>query len=239
MSVTAHLDGRRRGASFPGSRAYAGWLAALALLTPFVGAARAQANVEGTVRLPAARPANKAVLQRYQAAGIVVADPEPPTAVVYLVGSFPAAATNLVAHPKPVELSQKNLQFAYGLLPVQKGTLVTFPNQDEIYHNVFSYSKTKRFDLGRYRKDDKPATQKFDQPGPVLLFCEIHDHMRATILVVDTPYFVKTATNGNYRLPNLPPGKYTLKAWLDEKVSFEKPVELQAGETLRVDFPGQ
>ena len=201
-----------------------------------VSAAHAQAIVEGTVRLPAARAADAVLAQRYQAAGGVVAAPEPPTAVVYLEGAFPSATAGAT---NTVELSQKNLQFSHGLLPIQKGTLVAFPNQDDVYHNVFSYSKTKRFDLGRYRKDDKPAVQKFDQTGAVKLFCEIHEHMRATILVLDTPHFVKTDLSGKYRLANLPPGKYTLKAWLDEKLIFEKPVELLAGETVRVDFPGK
>ncbi len=193
----------------------------------------AQSTVEGTVPL-SARPAPAAINQRYQAAGGVVATPEPPTAVVYLEGSFPAPATNATTH-----LIQTNLQFNVALLPVQKGTLVAFPNQDEVYHNVFSYSKTKRFDLGRYRKEDKPATQTFDKPGAVKLFCEIHEHMRATILVLDTPYFVKTDAQGKYRMTNLPSGKYTLKAWLDEKVILEKPVELKLNETTRVDFSGK
>jgi plastocyanin len=201
----------------------------------FAGAhsAAAQATVEGTVPL-SARPVSAAINQRYQAAGGVVATPEPPTAVVYLEGTFPAPATNAMVY-----LGQTNLQFNLALLPVQKGTLVAFPNQDEVYHNVFSYSKTKRFDLGRYRRDDKPAVQKFETPGTVKLFCEIHEHMRATILVLDTPYFVKTDAQGKYRLTNLPAGKYKLKAWLDDKVILEKPVELKLNETIRVDFPGK
>ena len=208
-------------------------LPVLAAVFAFAAAAHGQAIVEGTVQLPA-QPANTVLNQRYQAAGGTVAAPEPPTAVVYLEGTFPAAATNTT-----VQMGQKNLQFASGLLPIQKGTMVAFPNQDEVYHNVFSYSKTKRFDLGRYRKEDKPATQTFDKPGAVKLFCEIHEHMRATILVLDTPHFVKTDATGKYRLANLPPGQYTIKAWLNEKLVLEKPVELKAGETTRVDFPGK
>jgi hypothetical protein len=122
------------------------------------------------------------------------------------------------------------------VLPVQLGSAVKFPNGDDFYHNVFSYSKPKRFDLGRYRKDDRPPTQVFDQPGLVKLYCEIHGHMRGFILVLDTPYFIRTQTNGVYRLADLPAGRYTLKAWVDEKRTYEKPVELQAGQTIRVDF---
>ena len=77
---------------------------------------------------------------------------------------------------------------------------VEFPNLDDMYHNVFSYSKTKRFDLGRYRKDEKPGSVLFDKPGTVTVHCEIHDRMRGTVLVLETPYFVKTDAQGHYRL---------------------------------------
>jgi hypothetical protein len=77
----------------------------------------------------------------------------------------------------------------------------------------------------------------FDQPGVVRLFCEIHDHMRGTILVLDTPYFQKTDAAGRYRLENLPAGRYELKAWIDDDRVLERTVELRDGARLRVDFP--
>jgi plastocyanin len=194
----------------------------------------AQAVIEGTVKLSKANaPAAKA--PRYQGQVGEIAPPDMPVAVVYLEGKF-AAPTK---PPATAQLWQKGLQFQPGVLPVQVGATVEFPNGDELYHNVFSYSKTKRFDLGRYRKDDKPATQTFDKPGVVKLYCEIHEHMRGTILVLETPYFTRTDTNGGYRLDNLPAGRWTLKAWVDDKVTYEKPVELETNKTVRVDFPAQ
>jgi hypothetical protein len=71
----------------------------------------------------------------------------------------------------------------------------------------------------------------------VKLYCEIHDHMRGTILVLDTPYFQKTNAEGHYRLENLPAGRYVLKVWIDEDSVLERPVELRERTTLRVDFP--
>jgi|ERR1043166_2410986 plastocyanin len=194
----------------------------------------AQATITGTVELPKAAAA-AASPQRYQSEAAPAKAPEPPVAVVYLEGNFPAATPAA----RVAQLGQQQLQFSAGLLPIQKGTTVEFPNMDEGYHNVFSYSKTKRFDLGRYRKDEKPAAQTFDQAGVVKVYCEIHEHMHSTILVLDTPYFTKTETNGTYRLENLPAGTYTLKAWLNEKIVLQKPVELQAGKTVQVDFPGK
>jgi len=211
-------------------------LVGLALFCGVTAGFANDAVIEGTVKLikPSAAPPPA---QRYQSGSVQPAPPPPsPMAVVYLEGTFPASATN----PPTVQLGQRKLQFETALLPVQKGTLVEFPNHDEVYHNVFSYSKTKRFDLGRYLKDEKPAAQRFDQPGVVNLYCEIHEHMRGSIVVLDTPYFVKTDTNGVFRLENLPVGKFTLKAWLNEKMPpYALPVELTPGAKLRVDLPGQ
>jgi plastocyanin len=200
------------------------------LLCAFVLNARAGAAIEGQVNLallpktPVAKPN-----VRYQNK-IDVAAPEPPTAVVYLEGTF-APSTNLHAR-----LEQKNYQFVPAVLPIEKGTTVDFPNRDDNYHSVFTYSKIKRFDLGQYRREEKPASQTFTTPGIVRLYCEIHEHMRGVILVLDTPHFMRTDKDGKYRLENLPAGSYKLKAWLEEKLILEKPVDLKDGETLKVDF---
>lgn len=191
-----------------------------------------EATIQGTVTLPAQSsetPAN----ERYQVKEGKVAKPEAAVAVVYLEVTFEAPAG---AKPAGAEMMQKEFQFAPGVLPIQVGATVSFPNADDGYHNVFSYSKTKRFDLGRYRKDEKPATVTFDKPGSVKLYCEIHEHMRATILVLDTPYFTRTDATGKFKLEKLPAGQFTLKAWLDDKKVLEKAVTLKDGETLQVDF---
>lgn len=209
------------------------WLWFMGLLLLGLNQTLAQATIEGTVSLP--KPPREPVpLPRYPNQLVQPAAPDPPVAVVYLEGQFPVAAVTNA--PRVTVMGQRHFQFTPGLLPIQKGTLVEFPNQDDFYHNVFSYSKTKRFDLGRYRKEEKPAAQLFDKTGLVKLNCEIHEHMRGLILVLDTPHFRKTDTNGQYRLENLPPGQFVLKAWLNEKTVLERPVDLKAGETLRVDF---
>ena len=201
------------------------------------GSVRAQAVIEGTVQLP--KPSfDRGLNQRYAASNDVpMAPTNPPAAVVYLEGDFRSQADN---NPKaPAQVAQKNIAFAPDLLPVLVGTAVDFPNMDDTYHNVFSYSKTKRFDLGRYRKDEKPTTVVFDKPGAVTIHCEIHERMRGTILVLETPYFQKTDTAGRYRLENLPAGNYVLKAWVAGDDVRERPVELKAGMTLHVDFPAR
>jgi len=209
---------------------------ALALFAVDLISSRAQqAMIEGTVALPG-KPEENAPVSRYQIKTPgTVAPPEPRVAVAYLEGNFPPPAA-----PLPIiKLGQRGFQFQPRVLPIQKGSVVEFPNYDDDYHNVFSYSKAKRFDLGRYRKDEKPATQTFDQPGVVKLYCEIHEHMRATILVLDTPHFAKSDAEGRFTLTNLPSGHFTLKVWFDEKTTLSRPVELKDGQTLRVDFPAR
>jgi len=195
-----------------------------------------QATVEGKVTLPKPAPRDSTP-PRYAGQVGEIAPPDPPRAVVYLEGEFPQ--TTLASLHSTNELRQQGLQFRPGLLPIQVGSSVSFPNEDDLYHNVFSYSKTKRFDLGRYRKFERAPVQVFDKPGVVKLYCEIHQHMRGVILVLDTPYFVTTQTNGFYQLKDLPAGHFTLKAWIDEKHVYEKPVDLEAGKILHEDFEGK
>ena len=191
------------------------------------------ATIEGRVTLSKAR-ATPVVNQRYEiVASAGVLSTNPPVAVVYLAGSFPQPAGQAVA-----QITQKDLTFLPSLLPVQVGTKVEFPNLDDTYHNIFSFSPPKRFDLGRYRSDERPIpSQVFDAAGLVTLRCDIHEHMRALILVLDTPHFVITGVDGSFRLANLPAGRYTLKAWVNSKTTRERTVELGADPVLRVDFP--
>jgi plastocyanin len=207
------------------------WLNAVFPILPV--ALLASATVEGRVELPKSHSA-PVQAKRYQ---IVtkggVLSTQPPLAVVYLDGSFPQSASLPTK-----QVSQKDLTFIPSLLPVRVGTTVEFPNLDDTYHNIFSYSPAKRFDLGRYREDERPIpTEVFDKPGLVILRCDIHEHMHGLILVLNTPHFVMTDTSGHFRLEGLPAGHYTLKAWIDSRTTREKPVDLKSGQTLHVDFP--
>lgn len=191
------------------------------------------ATIEGRVVLPKTS-ATTVVNKRYEiiSSGGVVST-NPPVAVVYLEGDFPPAK------PTPaVRVEQKDLRFIPQLLVVQAGTRVEFPNLDDTFHNIFSYSPAKRFDLGRYRMDEKPVPAvMFDAPGVVVLRCDIHEHMRGVILVMATPHFTITDTEGSYRLEGLPAGTYRLKTWLDSRTTLERTVELSENTLLRLDLP--
>ena len=191
------------------------------------------AIVEGRVNLPKSH-APPVMAKRYEiiTTGGVLAT-EPPLAVVYLDGSF----SKPTSQPTK-QIAQKDLAFLPSLLPVRAGTRVEFPNLDDTYHNIFSYSPAKRFDLGRYRPDERPIpSEVFDTPGLVTLRCDIHEHMRGLILVLNSPYFVVTDSEGRFRLSGLPSGHYALKAWINSKTTREQPVDLKADTVLHVDFP--
>lgn len=170
----------------------------------------------------------------YEGKGVVeLAKPDAPASVVWMTGAFPPVDS---AKATPAVLAQEGLQFRPAVLVVQVGTPVTFPNRDPIYHNVVSYSAAKKFDLGRYKPGEEPAPLVFDKPGTVPLRCEVHDHMLGAIVVVDSPHFVKTDAEGNFRLGGLPAGSHTFRVWLGPKDSFERTVDLKPGETMTVDW---
>ena len=151
--------------------------------------------------------------------------------VVYLTKA-PAADVDL-SNAKFV-MDQRNLEFRPHVLPVLVGSTVQFPNNDEVDHNIFSMSRTKKFNLGSYKPGDSKAVL-FDKPGIVELRCDVHAEMAAYILVMKNPYFAVTDQKGSYRIPddaylqqvglaNLPelaPGKYVIKTW-HEKLKTQK-----------------
>ena len=192
-----------------------------------------QAAIEGKVALPKTHSV-PVMAKRYEVitrGGVL--STEPPLAVVYLEGFFPKASSLPTK-----QIAQKNFAFVPALLPVRVGTRIEFPNLDDTYHSIFSYSPAKRFDLGRYRPEERPIpSEVFDASGLVTLRCDIHEHMRGLILVLNTPHFVVSDLDGRFRLSELPAGRYSLKAWIDSKTTRAQNVELKNGETAHVDFP--
>lgn len=142
-----------------------------------------------------------------------------------------APATNLF---KTV-LTQKDAMFHPHVLPVEAGTTVEWPNQDDIYHNVFSMSESKPFDLGLY----KAPTNKFvlfDQPGRVDVFCSIHSDMHCVVMVLQNPYFATTDAKGRYRITDVPPGTYKLRGWHERLPAESKEIVVPEGGEVKVDF---
>ena len=130
--------------------------------------------------------------------------------VVYL-DPAPRAAFDTRDEPR-ARMDQRNETFVPHVLAIVAGTTVDFPNNDRTYHNVFSLSKPRTFDLGRYAAG-RSKSIRFDKPGIVRVFCEIHSHMSAYILVFSHRYFAITDDTGRYRIDNVPAGEYNVFAW--------------------------
>jgi len=153
--------------------------------------------------------------------------------VVYLE-SAPRRAFEQI-DPGRAVMDQRNETFVPHVLAVTAGTIVDFPNSDRIYHNVFSLSKGARFDLGRYEAGHSKSV-RFDRPGVVRVFCEIHSHMNAFILVFGHPFFAMTDADGRYRIDNVPPGTYSVIAWNEGDSSDPRQVTVPDGGATEIDF---
>jgi plastocyanin len=141
-----------------------------------------------------------------------------------------------IARNKTEEIQQIDKQFVPQVIAVQRGTRVSFPNKDNIFHNVFSLTQGNAFDLGSYRSGDKPASYVFTEPGVVEIFCNLHSQMNASVLVVPNHYFAKVGSDGRYQIPGVPKGKHSLVAWTPNVPPMVKPVVVRGGQDASVDF---
>jgi plastocyanin len=138
--------------------------------------------------------------------------------------------------PGRAVLDQRNESFVPPVVAVTVGSTVDFPNSDRVYHNVFSLSKTRRFDLGRYPRGQSRSIV-FDRPGVVRVFCEIHSHMSAYILVFAHRFFAVTDAEGRYRIDGVPPGAYALAVWNDGAVRDRRELRVSGpGDQVEQDF---
>ncbi len=134
------------------------------------------------------------------------------------------------------QMAQKDTAFVPHVLPVVVGTTVAFPNDDPIFHNVFSASPVHKFDLGLYPQGKSRST-RFDRPGIVQIGCNVHAQMSAYVVVLDEPYFVVPNGRGVYELTGLPLGRYTIKVWHPDFASVSQPFTLERdGQVLTLDF---
>jgi plastocyanin len=154
--------------------------------------------------------------------------------VVYFEPSLSLFATSFSKPDRPV-MRQEGLAFVPHVLAVSRGTTVDFPNGDAIFHNVFSLSKAAEFDLGRYPMGSTKSV-RFDKPGIVKVFCHIHSDMSGVILVLDSPYFAVPDARGQYAIPGVPPGEYTVVGWHERARPLRRTIRIQPGRTAVADF---
>ena len=156
---------------------------------------------------------------------------------VIQVDHVPAPAESALAAQIEVvpKLAQKEQTFVPRVTVVAAGSRVDFPNMDPIYHNVFSLSPTKRFDLGKYPRGQSRSVL-FNKPGLVNVYCDIHSDMEAFVLVLPHHGFTRPRVNGTYALPDLPPGHYVLRAWHPDLGTVERDVDIPPEGDVTVDI---
>jgi plastocyanin len=130
--------------------------------------------------------------------------------VVYLEGVDGTLAFTVPR--RSLEIHQKDAAFAPPFLAIAAGETVVMPNEDVIFHNVFSYSTPNDFDLGLYPRGDS-RSKTFQYPGVVRIYCSIHESMNATIFVAPSSYFAVASATGEFAIRDVPPGKYRLRTW--------------------------
>ena len=141
--------------------------------------------------------------------------------------------------PPPEEhevLDQKNLRFVPHVLAILVGTIVEFPNSDDLSHNVFSIAEAKRFNLGLYSKQHTMSV-RFDKPGVVDVLCNVHLEMSAYIVILENPYFAVTGPDGKYVIRDVPAGNHTVRCWSKTGSTEKKEVLVQAGRVITANFP--
>ena len=206
-----------------------------ALLASAAAAAPSPApSAAGTIqgRVTFSRMAPQRVANRYPGAGGGAAHRVGSVpAVAYLVG--PVAGARAAAGAR-ARLVQQDTAFRPAVLVIPVGTAVEFPNRDPFFHNVFSYSSAKRFDLGRYPRGES-RTVVFDRPGVVKVYCEIHQWMRSAVLVVENPFHAEVGADGSFSIAGVPPGRYRLAVWDFDRGQRTVEVTVPAQGAARVD----
>ena len=143
---------------------------------------------------------------------------------VVFVQALPAGVS-LPSDKRSAIMDQINKTFVPAVLPIMVGTEVRFPNHDQIHHHVYSFSRTKSFELPLYKGEEAPPVL-FDKAGAVKIGCNIHDWMSGVILVLPTPYFALTDETGRFILRDLPAGTYPLACWHElSQVKVEETVQ--------------
>ena len=151
--------------------------------------------------------------------------------IVYVTGF-----TGAPPRRAPATLDQRGEQFAPRLLPVVAGQEVAFPNRDRIYHNVFSVSPVKSFDLGQYKSSDPPRRERFERAGLVPVYCNIHPHMIAYVIVLENAAYALAEPNGRFAIRGVPPGRHVLHAWTPGAEPVRQEIEIVAGAVARAQF---
>jgi plastocyanin len=205
--------------------AVAGVVVSAAAQEPAVVTGRVEIGIPFSSRRPSTAYPTRAV-----AAPALAPESERRNVVVYLTDSQPQTVPTM-----QVAIRQEHERFMPRVVAVTIGSEVEFPNDDPIYHNVFSLSRIKTFNLGRYPRGETRRV-RFDKPGIVKVFCDIHSHMSATVMVFNHPWFAVPDEAGRFELPAMPEGNRQITAWHARLGDTTIRIDVESGQTNAADF---
>jgi plastocyanin len=194
-------------------------------------------EVVGTVTLPTNGAPEPPMLspyarRRYAPPVAAAQDRESPeNVVVYIV----VEGSNVPVGEGEASILQRDRTIIPRTIAIRTGTRIDFPNSDQVFHNLFSLSGTRPFNLGRYAPGDTRSA-KFERPGIVRMFCDIHSEMTGTIVVLDTPYFTQPDADGSYRIRDVPEGRHRLVAWHESAGTISTEIEVKGNRSTRADL---
>jgi plastocyanin len=152
--------------------------------------------------------------------------------VIVFLRDVPRSATLPAAR---LEMVQQEEAFVPRVLAISRGSSVDFPNADPFFHNVFSLSRGATFDLGRFPRGER-RSRTFTQAGLIKIFCHLHSHMSASIMVFDHPFYTVPGGNGGFVLEDVPAGEHRVSAWHERIGESAKQIVVEPGRTVRVEF---
>lgn len=193
--------------------------------------AQAVGTIAGVVTLEPPPPPRRSA-NRYPGAATTAHQVQQVPAVVYLEGQIPGAPPGRAGTTR--SMMQQDTAFVPAAVAVPVGGTVEFPNGDPFFHNVFSYSSTQRFDLGRYPEGQSKEVQ-FDRPGVVSVFCEVHDFMRGAIIVTENAYAAVVADDHTFSIEGVPEGEHTVVFWHPDYEEMRQSLVVTSGGTARVE----
>jgi plastocyanin len=197
-------------------------------------AAPAVGRVEGVVRLIAPAGTVPIASGAYPTRRVSRAAPKASEInnVVVFIKDAPRTAPLTMMH---AEMRQQDESFVPKLVAITRGSTVDFPNADPFFHNVFSLSRGATFDLGRFPRGDS-RSRVFNQPGLVKVYCHLHSHMSASIMVFDHALFAIPQGDGGFALGEVPAGQYRLSAWHERIGESAKDITVEPGRTVKIEF---
>lgn len=196
-------------------------------------AAQQSATVRGRVVIDVP-PGGRRPSSAYPSRAVAQAQLAPPSEVENVVIFLKDAPARTVP-ARRTAIRQKGETFLPRIVAVPVGSTVDFPNDDPIYHNVFSLSRARTFNLGRFPRGESRAV-RFDKAGIVKVFCDIHSHMSAAVVVFTHPWFAIPDADGRFDIPDVPAGEQQLTAWHERLGDTTIPIRVEPGRGASVEF---